>query len=155
AELALPAQIIDLEHHTIYLVGQTAASLADVPAVVQAAVDTRDQPQLPADRHSPVPQPMQYAALGRRQLPPDTAYAVTAALQATTGSDARVHLPQGAGRRTARVGEGLARGFPAAGVQPLEAGPAAIARTPHLQNSRPAFPARRQRDVAHGTHIGG
>src|SRR5690606_38680650 len=39
AELALPAQIIDLEHHTIYLVGQTAASLADVPVVVQAAVD--------------------------------------------------------------------------------------------------------------------
>src|SRR5690606_39300738 len=92
AELALPAQIIDLEHHTIYLVGQTAASLADVPVVVQAAVDTLDQLQLPADRQSPVPQPMQYADLGIRQLPLETAKAVTAEFKVATGSDARVQL---------------------------------------------------------------
>src|SRR5690606_40428120 len=97
-------------------------------------------------RPPPVPRRMRYADLGVRQPPLDTAYAVTAEFQGTTGSDARVQLTQGAGRRIARVGEGLAPGFPGRDVQPLEAGLGHIDLTPHLQNSRPAFTAQPQRN---------
>src|SRR5690606_9547550 len=128
---------------------------ADVPVVVQTAVNTLDQLQLPTDRQSPVPQPMQYANLGIRQLPLETAYAVTAEFQGATGCDARVQLTQGARRRIARVGEGLATGLPSLGIEPLEAGLGHVHLAPHLQYRRPAFAAQAQGDVTYGSHIGG
>ena len=64
-------------------------------------------------------------------------------------------MAQGPGGGVARVGEGLATGFPGTLVEPLEARLGHIDLAAYLQHRRPACAAQFERDIAHRAHVGG
>lgn len=90
-----------------------------------------------------------------RQRPADLAEAVGTELQRATGGDLRIQLAQAAGRRVARVGEGLAAGFHGLGVERLETGLGHEHLAAHFEDLRPAFAVQLQRYVANGAYVAG
>ena len=155
AQFALEGDAVDLEHHAVDLVGQRIASATDVVVVVAAGLGALDQAQLATDGDTPAAERLEDAHLGVRQRPADLAEAVGTELQRATGGDLRIQLAQAAGRRVARVGEGLAAGFHGLGVERLETGLGHEHLAAHFEDLRPAFAVQLQRYVANGAYVAG
>ena len=155
AQLALVRQLVDLEHHTIDLIFQRRAALADIAVVIECAVDAADQLQLATDRQAPLAKRLQDGVLVVGQLTVYPAKTVAAELQRPAGGNGRVQLTQTAGSGVTRVGKGLAAGFTGALVQRLKARFAHEHFAAHLQHRRPALATQFQRYIANGTHVGG
>ncbi|MNZ54724.1 hypothetical protein D3C78_726350 [compost metagenome] len=153
AQLALPVEAVDLEHHAVDLVGQAVALGADRPVVAQRLLDATGQLQFVTDRQPPALEGLENAGVGIRQLTLELTDTVGTELQRATGGHLRIELAQAAGGGIARIGEGLAAGLDGPRIQRLEAGARHEHLAAHLQHARPALAVQAQGDVAHGAHI--
>ena len=157
AEAFLPLEIVHFEHDAVDLV-RRAARVA--PAAVRRTRSSRPRLRTTARSgltlQTPLLQRAQHIALRRRrERRLDEADAVAEEVQRPPRGDARIQLPQAAGRAVARIHHRLVAAFDGPRVERSKGLDRQIDFAAHFERGRRPLAAQLQRDGPDGAHIRG
>ena len=155
AQLLAAGEIVELEHHAVDVETQPCAPHADLREVTETALDAFDPLDQRRHRKAPVVQLREGFGMPTRRSPAFVeADRIGSERQRPAGGDARIELPQTAGRGVA----GIDRRLLAAGAGLLdhapEALPGQVDLAAHLDPRR-HLATQAQRDVADGLEVFG
>ncbi len=154
AQLVLERELVDFDHHAVYLVGQRLAHAECCFAELADLLGRGARDDVGVHVEAGRPKPLEHLALAREPECTRVRDRVDERRQIAPGGDRRVLLPHRAGGGVAGIGEERQPGGLLLGVEALEARSRQVDLAPDLDRSR-SFAGEPQRYVPDHLHVSG